>query len=198
MFDLGVSKLVLIAIVALIVLGPEKLPRVARTVGALLGKAQRYVNDVKAEVNRSMELDELRKAKTEMENAARGLENTVRTHASDYQKELTKIKESVAIDDKPVNGDSEAKTAVSGAIAAKTLVRQSAQVNAQDDLPEDATKRDFVRAVVPVAVPPRKNWRTHRAATPQWYKARHKVRQKAQSHAARAARLGAKKYTNES
>ena len=61
MIDLGISKLALIGAVALIVIGPEKLPRVARTVGMLLGKAQRYVNDVKAEVNRSMDLDELRK-----------------------------------------------------------------------------------------------------------------------------------------
>ena len=63
MIDLGISKLALIGAVALIVIGPEKLPRVARTVGTLLGKAQRYVNDVKAEVNRSMDLDELRKMK---------------------------------------------------------------------------------------------------------------------------------------
>ena len=61
MFDIGFSEMILIAIIALVVLGPEKLPRVARTVGTLLGKAQRYVADVKAEVNRSMELDELRK-----------------------------------------------------------------------------------------------------------------------------------------
>ena len=59
MIDLGISKLVMIGAVALIVIGPEKLPRVARTVGTLLGKAQRYVSDVKAEVSRSMELDEL-------------------------------------------------------------------------------------------------------------------------------------------
>ncbi len=57
--DLGISKMALIGAVALIVIGPEKLPRVARTVGTLLGKAQRYVADVKNEVNRSMELDEL-------------------------------------------------------------------------------------------------------------------------------------------
>ena len=54
MFDLGIEKMALIGVVALIVIGPEKLPRVARTVGTLLGKAQRYVSDVKAEVNRSM------------------------------------------------------------------------------------------------------------------------------------------------
>ncbi|HOL38437.1 MAG TPA: Sec-independent protein translocase protein TatB [Rubrivivax sp.] len=79
MIDFGFDKLALIGAVALIVIGPEKLPRVARTVGHLLGKAQRYVADVKAEVNRSIELDELKKMKTEFENAARDVEHTVRS-----------------------------------------------------------------------------------------------------------------------
>ena len=74
MIDIGLSKMALIGVVALIVVGPEKLPRVARTVGTLLGKAQRYVADVKSEVNRSMELDELRKMKDTVENAARDVE----------------------------------------------------------------------------------------------------------------------------
>ena len=64
MIDFGFDKIALIGAVALIVIGPEKLPRVARTVGHLLGKAQRYVADVKAEVNRSIELEELKKMKT--------------------------------------------------------------------------------------------------------------------------------------
>ena len=64
MIDFGFDKIALIGAVALIVIGPEKLPRVARTVGHLLGKAQRYVADVKAEVNRSIELEELKKMKS--------------------------------------------------------------------------------------------------------------------------------------
>lgn len=87
MLDLGLSKMALIGAVALIVIGPEKLPRVARTVGTLLGKAQRYVNDVKAEVNRSMELDELKKMKDTVESAARDVENSVSTAASDFEKD---------------------------------------------------------------------------------------------------------------
>ena len=87
MLDLGLSKMALIGAVALIVIGPEKLPRVARTVGTLLGKAQRYVNDVKAEVNRSMELDELRKMKETVETAARDVETSVSSAASDFEKE---------------------------------------------------------------------------------------------------------------
>ncbi|WP_077037784.1 Sec-independent protein translocase protein TatB [Pelomonas sp. KK5] len=77
MLDLGLDKMALIGAVALIVIGPERLPRVARTVGALLGKAQRYVADVKAEVNRSIELEELKKMKTSMEDAARNVQDTV-------------------------------------------------------------------------------------------------------------------------
>ena len=76
----------LIGAVALIVIGPEKLPRVARTVGALIGKAQRYVADVKAEVNRSMDLDELKRMRETVEGAARDVESSIQTHASDFQK----------------------------------------------------------------------------------------------------------------
>ena len=86
MIDLGVSKIALIGAVALIVIGPEKLPRVARTVGMLLGKAQRYVADVKQEVSRSMELDELKKMKETVEGAARDVENSIQTNASDFEK----------------------------------------------------------------------------------------------------------------
>jgi sec-independent protein translocase protein TatB len=77
MIDFGFDKIALIGAVALIVLGPERLPRVARTVGHLLGKAQRYVADVKAEVNRSIELEELKKMKGQFEDAARDVEQQV-------------------------------------------------------------------------------------------------------------------------
>jgi sec-independent protein translocase protein TatB len=77
MIDFGFDKLALIGAVALIVIGPEKLPRVARTVGTMLGKARRYVADVKAEVNRSIELEELQKMKSQFETAARDVESTV-------------------------------------------------------------------------------------------------------------------------
>jgi sec-independent protein translocase protein TatB len=87
--DLGISKLALIGAVALIVIGPEKLPRVARTVGTLLGKAQRYVNDVKAEVNRSMDLDELRKMKDTVQDAARDVEHSIQTGASEFEKQFS-------------------------------------------------------------------------------------------------------------
>jgi sec-independent protein translocase protein TatB len=76
--DFGFDKIALIGAVALIVIGPEKLPRVARMVGTLLGKAQRYVADVKAEVNRSIELEELQKMKTQFQTAVNDVEQSVR------------------------------------------------------------------------------------------------------------------------
>ncbi|MFN4005006.1 MAG: twin-arginine translocase TatA/TatE family subunit [Hylemonella sp.] len=87
MVELGLSKMALIGAVALIVIGPEKLPRVARTIGTLLGKAQRYVADVKAEVNRSMELEELKKMKSTVESAAQEVESSIQNTAADFEKE---------------------------------------------------------------------------------------------------------------
>jgi sec-independent protein translocase protein TatB len=88
MIDLGIEKMMVIGAVALIVIGPEKLPRVARTVGTLLGKAQRYVADVKAEVNRSIELEELKKMKEQVETAARDVETSIQSGARDIEREL--------------------------------------------------------------------------------------------------------------
>jgi sec-independent protein translocase protein TatB len=88
MIDFGFDKLALISAVALVVIGPEKLPRVARTVGNLLGKAQRYVADVKAEVNRSIELEELKKMKTEFEDAARNVEQSVSNEVNQTTSDL--------------------------------------------------------------------------------------------------------------
>jgi sec-independent protein translocase protein TatB len=148
LIDLGISKLALIGAVALIVIGPEKLPRVARTMGTLLGKAQRYVADVKAEVNRSMELDELKKMKETVENAARDVEQSVHTASADFEKDW-----------------------------AETTAGLSSQEYG-------AVSYD----VTPTYQNPGKKWRLKRGATPQWYKARHGVRTKALSGAARVAR----------
>jgi sec-independent protein translocase protein TatB len=78
MFDIGFSELIVIGIVALIVIGPERLPKVARTLGHLLGRAQRYVNDVKSDINREMQLDELKKLQAQVTESARSLEDSMR------------------------------------------------------------------------------------------------------------------------
>jgi sec-independent protein translocase protein TatB len=75
MIDLGLSKLAVIGVVALVVIGPEKLPKVARMAGSLYGRAQRYLHDVKTEVSREMELDELRNLKQTMQDVQETAEN---------------------------------------------------------------------------------------------------------------------------
>jgi len=90
MFDIGFSELMVIGVVALIVIGPEKLPRMARTVGHLAGRLQRYVSDVKADINREIELDELRKMRDSMQEAASSFESTVQTEVHKTETELNK------------------------------------------------------------------------------------------------------------
>ena len=85
MFDIGFSEIVVIAVVALIVIGPERLPKAARTLGHLFGRLQRYVNDVKADINREMELDELRKLQKEVQTAASDLKSSVESAAQGVQ-----------------------------------------------------------------------------------------------------------------
>ena len=88
MFDIGFSELLVIGVVALIVIGPEKLPRVARTVGVLAGRLQRYVADVKADINREIELDELRKMRDSMQQAASEFQSSVQSEVSKTEAEL--------------------------------------------------------------------------------------------------------------
>jgi sec-independent protein translocase protein TatB len=89
MFDIGFSEMVVIGLVALIVIGPERLPRVARTLGHLAGRLQRYVADVKADINREVELDELRKMKDSVQQAASGIESSVQSELNSVQNEFT-------------------------------------------------------------------------------------------------------------
>ena len=160
MMDFGLDKIALIGAVALIVIGPEKLPRVARTVGALFGKAQRYVSDVKAEVNRSIELEELKKMKTQFEDAARNVEDTVRSEVNSASAAF----------------DNEWASATAGLDGSSSSSGGSIGYEALPSPP-------------PAYQHPKKNWRLKRGATPQWYKHRNGVRTKALSGAARVARF---------
>jgi len=85
MFDIGFSEIVVIGVVALIVIGPERLPKVARTLGHMFGRLQRYVNEVKADINREMELDELRKLQSQVQSAARDIEESVTQATRDME-----------------------------------------------------------------------------------------------------------------
>jgi len=86
MFDVGFSELMVIGIVALLVLGPERLPKVARTTGHLLGRLQRYVSDVKSDISREMQLDELKRLQEEARQSAISLESTVRNEMAGIEK----------------------------------------------------------------------------------------------------------------
>jgi sec-independent protein translocase protein TatB len=114
MIDFGFDKLALISAVALIVIGPEKLPRLARTLGHLAGKLQRYVSDVKADINREIELEELRKMRDSMQQAASEFQSSVQSEVSKTEAELNqtaadlnKAVEDVARD-KPAEGNAAA------------------------------------------------------------------------------------------
>ena len=88
MFDIGFSEMIVIAVVALVVIGPERLPRVARTLGILCGRLQRYVATVKADINREMDAADLGKVKSEFESAARSFEADVKSSAADVEREV--------------------------------------------------------------------------------------------------------------
>jgi sec-independent protein translocase protein TatB len=93
MFDIGFSEIVVIAVVALIVIGPERLPKTARMLGHLFGRLQRYVNEVKADINREMELDELRRLRQEVKGAASEFERSVQSVASDFHSSVRNVEQ---------------------------------------------------------------------------------------------------------
>src|SRR3954470_21872613 len=88
MIDLGLSKLAIIGVVALVVIGPEKLPRVARMAGTLYGRAQRYLHEVKSEVSREIELDELRNLHQEVKNSAQSIHDEVKNSIAGHMDEV--------------------------------------------------------------------------------------------------------------
>ena len=125
MFDIGFSELLVIGIIALVVIGPEKLPRMARTVGVLAGRLQRYVADVKADINREIELEELRKMRDSMQQAASSFESSVQSELNKTEAELNqtaaelnKSVEEAAKDAAPVTQAAETQAAETQAPAA--------------------------------------------------------------------------------
>ena len=91
MFDIGFSEIVVIAVVALVVLGPEKLPKTARTLGHLFGRLQRYVNDVKRDIQRELELDELRKLQQNVQSAAKEIETSMAAATRDVEQNVRDV-----------------------------------------------------------------------------------------------------------
>jgi sec-independent protein translocase protein TatB len=168
MIDLGLTKLAIIGAVALVVIGPEKLPKVARMAGTLYGRAQRYLNDVKSEVSREIELEELRNLhkevqdtaqhfKTEVETAKAGFENSVSTHLDDVEAAW--------------HGEDAADKAHAAAIASGASFTAT-----PDDLERKA--RDFRRKKL-----------AKTSSIPAWYKNRSNARQHVLSGAARVRKF---------
>jgi sec-independent protein translocase protein TatB len=91
MFDVGFSELLVIAVVALVVIGPERLPKVARTAGHLLGRLQRYVSDVKADINREIQLEELKKLQQQVSTQMTGVEATVTQEIREVENSLNQV-----------------------------------------------------------------------------------------------------------
>jgi sec-independent protein translocase protein TatB len=100
MFDIGMSEIAVIGVVALVVLGPERLPKVARTAGHMFGRLQRYVATVKSDINREMEMSDLAKMKEEVQSAARSFEQTVNDHAKSIETDARELEKSASLEAK--------------------------------------------------------------------------------------------------
>jgi sec-independent protein translocase protein TatB len=135
MFDVGFSELIVIGVVALVVIGPERLPKVARTAGILVGRLQRYVSQVKADINREMELSELSKVKTEFESAARSFQGEIEGKASDVEREIREAQGAIERD-----LAAKAEPAANDPAEAPALPPPSPQLEL--GLPEQGTPRD--------------------------------------------------------
>jgi sec-independent protein translocase protein TatB len=127
MFDIGFSELLVIGVVALIVIGPERLPRVARTLGHLAGRLQRYVSDVKSDISREMELEDLRKMRDSMQQAATSFESSVKGELNKTESELNQSVQAL-VQDKPAE--------------AKAEEAKAEEVKAEETRPAEAQPRE--------------------------------------------------------
>ncbi|HEX8604214.1 MAG TPA: Sec-independent protein translocase protein TatB [Pseudoduganella sp.] len=160
MIDLGLSKLAIIGVVALIVIGPEKLPKVARMAGTLYGRAQRYLHDVKSEVSREIELEELRNLQKTVQEQAENIKADVE---NSIQKNMSEVEDVFRIDD----------TSSSDAATGYTPDFHSASTEDQARKAKEFRRKRLVRT----------------SAVPQWYKQRTGGRMHVVSGAARVARF---------
>ena len=160
MFDVGFSELMVIGVVALMVIGPQKLPGVARTVGALLGRMQRYVNDVKADINREIELDELKKMHTSVQDAAKSIETSMTDTMSGFQAqadELNKIASGdiAGLTDASAAGSTPAAVDGAAAVADGTAAASAVASDAAPAVGSGAPAAAFAApGAVPVAAAP--------------------------------------------
>jgi sec-independent protein translocase protein TatB len=131
MFDIAFSELLLIGVVALVVIGPERLPKVARTMGHLFGRLQRYVAQVKTDINREMELSELSKVKTEFEGAAREFQRDIESQVQEAQSDIRKVESDI---ERQIRGDADALPAAAGSPPAGAEAHEAAAAPASPQL----------------------------------------------------------------
>ncbi len=163
MIDLGLSKIALIGAVALVVIGPEKLPAVARMAGTLFGRAQRYINNVKAEVSREMQMEELQKMQTNFVDAATKLNSTFSSEAAEVRKEVDEAGKELSDSLYQAHQSFDDTYNVSPSVPALWEF--------------DAKRREF-----------RRKRMSHTSMLPLWYKRQHGLKTRVQSGAARVAR----------
>ncbi|MCY7387369.1 MAG: Sec-independent protein translocase protein TatB [Burkholderiales bacterium] len=144
MFDMSFSEIAVIGVVALVVLGPERLPKVARSAGHLFGRLQRYVATVKADINREMDTSELAKIKQEVQDAAKSFEQSVQQQASIVERETAAISQSVDLDVAP---NVDATAALSS--TQSDMLRQ--QEDGLSDVPKTAMNVDVSASTPTVA-----------------------------------------------
>ena len=130
MFDVGFSELVVIAIVALVVIGPERLPRVARTAGVLFGRLQRYVNDVKSDISREIQLDELKRLQSEIQESARSFEHSMKQEIQSVEQSLRQTAETAEAEIKAVAAELEAGVETPPAVKADAPTAETAALAA--------------------------------------------------------------------
>ncbi|HCT26376.1 Sec-independent protein translocase subunit TatB [Pseudoduganella sp. FT26W] len=168
MIDLGLTKLAVIGVIALVVIGPEKLPKVARMAGTLYGRAQRYLNDVKSEVTREIELEELKNLQKEVQDAAMAVKTDVENSISQNMAEVEN-----------------AFTEIGNDTSSSAYSHSSFNSVTPDDLSRKA--REFRRKKL-----------VRNSAIPNWYKQRTGGKMHVTSGAARVARFRPRGPTNSS
>lgn len=134
MFDISFSELMLIGVVALVVLGPERLPRVARTVGHMFGRAQRYMNDVKSDIQREIDLDEITSIKKQMEDASTSLKDSVNQFGNQIKDPLAEARN--AVNDLERETEKVAQSITDSSVT-QTTATPPAEPSTSDDRPDD-------------------------------------------------------------
>jgi sec-independent protein translocase protein TatB len=165
MFDIGLSKIALIAVVALVVLGPERLPRVARTAGNLFGRAQRYMSEVRSEVSRQMEQEELKKMKEAATEAFNSAKNDFKDLDQTIASQVSEVKSSIQEESTSVTSSSSQETASPSTYISRIDTFEAGQRQG------------------------RKSWRNKKGAVPLWFKHSNGIKVRVQSGAARVKRF---------